>query len=241
MKPSLIPQLKKLVTIDSSIRKVMSEIEKASALIQEDVAALSGMQKRIETLLAEKKAAQQMVDSQELESKILREKEQKIRNDLEQIRSTKEYTSKEKELAHVSNERLLLDDVIIKVWHDLENAEKKIALEKPEYQSKHDALLEEKNKKEAELKLLTDQLAQYENDRQEASVHVPAEWLTKYSRMRLRVDDPIVSLSETHCSACYYTVPRQELANLKRDSLIICRNCYRFIYLPSQNSAESNT
>ena len=60
------------------------------------------------------------------------------------IKSHKEYFLKNKELLHVAEERQLLDDVIIKVWHDLELAEKKITTELPEYKIKQDALSAEK-------------------------------------------------------------------------------------------------
>ncbi len=240
MKQLLIPQLKKLVAIDTTIRSLLQQIEATTNLINEDQKALDGITQRITLLHDEKNQAKKQVNEQELASQTLRDEEIKIRAALDLLQSHKEYALKNKELLHVAEERQLLDDVIIKVWHDLELAEKKITTELPEYTLKKESLTAEKTKKETELTAQTEHLNQLEKERAEASAVVPEEWLTKYTRMRLRVDDPIVPISSTHCSACFYGVPRQEITNLKRDHLIICRNCYRFLYQPENEQPISN-
>jgi predicted nucleic acid-binding Zn-ribbon protein len=239
MKQLLIPQLKKLVAIDTTIRSLLEQIEKTTNLIDEYQKTLDGIAERITLLHEEKNQAKKRVNEQELASQTLRDQEIKIRAALEMIQSHKEYALKNKELIHVAEERQLLDDVIIKVWHDLELAEKKLSTELPEYTIKKESIIGEKTTKETELSALTQQLDELEKERIEASAVVPEEWLTKYTRMRLRVDDPIVPISNTHCSACFYGVPRQEITNLKRDHLIICRNCYRFLYQIDEEKAAS--
>ncbi len=240
MKQLLIPQLKKLVAIDTTIRSLLQQIEDRTKLIDEDQKTLDGIAQRIALLHEEKNQAKKHVNEQELASQTLRDQEIKIRAALDMIKSHKEYALKNKELLHVAEERQLLDDVIIKVWHDLELADKKINSELPEYTIKKEALITEKTTKETELVALTKELDQLEKERVEASAVVPEEWLTKYTRMRLRVDDPIVPIASTHCSACFYGIPRQEITNLKRDYLIICRNCYRFLYQPDQEQPVQN-
>ncbi|MBL4588233.1 hypothetical protein JKY79_02720 [Candidatus Babeliales bacterium] len=226
----LIPQLKKLVSIDTSIRALMQQMEKRANEIEETKKALVGASDQIDNLHQAKEAAKKTVNIEELESQSLRDQEISIRESLNNIKSTKEYELKNKELILVSDKRLLLDDVIIKVWHDLEGTEKKLAQDLPGYIEKHKTLVAEKIEREQSLSSLTEQLDELEKERIEASKVVPEKWLTKYTRMRLLVDDPIIPLSSTHCSACFYSIPRQEISNLKRDALIICRNCYRFIY-----------
>lgn len=230
MKHLLVPQLKKLVSIDTSIRSLMKQIETTTKVIDDTDKALKGAEKQIELLHQEKNDAKKKVSVQEIESQFLQDQEVAIREHLNAIKSTKEYELKNKELINVSKKRLLLDDVIIKVWHDLDIAETKLKTTLPEYITKKDTLTEEKIELGQTLNSLTEQLGNFEKERVEASKVVPENWLAKYTRMRLLVDDPIVPVSSTHCSACFYGIPRQEISNLKRDALIICRNCYRFLH-----------
>ncbi len=64
--------------------------------------------------------------------------------------------------------------------------------------------------------------------------NVPAEWLEKYASMRSRVPDPVVPVINGHCSACVYKVSDQDMLMLSRNKLLQCKDCYRFLYLPSK-------
>lgn len=240
MVSALVPQLKKLVTIDNEIRRLMEKIERATTLINEDSLAIAGVQKQLKELNDAYLRARKDVDLQELESKVLRDREVACRAALDQVKSQKEYAPMMRELEGITRERSAHDDLIIKVWHHLELAEKRLASEKIIIEERIKTLNEEKATKEAELAQLTAQLDAHEQERQTAAVGVPEEWLTKYLRMRLRVADPIVHVNGTCCSVCYYMIAHQEMTRLKAGALLICRNCYRFLYLDLAEVTEAN-
>ena len=91
-------------------------------------------------------------------------------------------------------------------------------------------LLVDLKKKEKEL----------EKKRSEAVKLVPKEWLCKYERMKHMVSDPIVPVISESCSACYYAVLRQDMYKLKKSGVLLCRNCYRFLYYDQEEENESN-
>jgi predicted nucleic acid-binding Zn-ribbon protein len=70
---------------------------------------------------------------------------------------------------------------------------------------------------------------------------VPQEWLTKYQRMRAKVADPLVPVMNTSCSACFYSIPPQDLNRLKKNALLLCRSCYRLLYYDKEEEKDSES
>ena len=60
---------------------------------------------------------------------------------------------------------------------------------------------------------------------------VPAELLDNYEHMRGLVINPVVPVVHNSCSACFYPVPAQDLAILKKGKLLPCKSCYRILYI----------
>ena len=60
---------------------------------------------------------------------------------------------------------------------------------------------------------------------------IPEEWIEKYERMRNSVPDPVASIEDQVCKACFYTATNQEIELLKRKKLLQCKGCYRFLYI----------
>ena len=52
--------------------------------------------------------------------------------------------------------------------------------------------------------------------------------------MRERVSDPVVPILQGGCSACFYKTPEQDLILLKRNKLLQCKNCYRFLFFEKE-------
>ena len=70
---------------------------------------------------------------------------------------------------------------------------------------------------------------------------IPEEWLEKYSIMRTRVPNPIVSVKNGSCSACFHALTQQDMLNLQRRKLLQCRDCYRFLYIESPHVTQQQS
>jgi predicted nucleic acid-binding Zn-ribbon protein len=55
------------------------------------------------------------------------------------------------------------------------------------------------------------------------------------------MQDPIVPVHGTSCSSCFYTIIKQDYANLKKVGMLPCRNCYRLLYLDTDTNTDINT
>src|SRR5260221_635295 len=77
---------------------------------------------------------------------------------------------------------------------------------------------------------LQQKLNALQQDRPAKEQLVPQEWLDKYASMRSKVENPVVPVAGDSCSACYYMISAPDLQALRRQKLVQCKDCYRFLY-----------
>ncbi|MBD3231773.1 hypothetical protein GF322_03870 [Candidatus Dependentiae bacterium] len=237
---SLWKNLKRLVDVDLKIKKLDTEIIKTEKIVTRDQDKIPKFnQEKIfleEQLLQKKKK----VNEQEITAKDLREKESHKKEILDSVSNQKEYKAIEKELKNLTHQRMHADDMLVQAWHELEEFEKKLKKQKDNIKNKIIQLQEGMQIQESNLKDLFEQKNELVKKRHEAVKDIPIEWLTKYDRMKDKVSDPIVSIINSSCSACYYPVLTKDLYKLKKSGVLPCRNCYRFLYYDEQEEKDNN-
>ncbi len=236
---SLWKNLKTLVDFDKQLDTVKKEIEKTETILEKDKHAIPKLENYVEECKQKWHAEKKNADLQELDAKELAEKEKEKKKILDTISSQKEYQALEKEIKTLSQQVMRCDDLLVKAWHQLETSKKKFEEEK---EAKEKQILQLKEGLEVQKKALQDLKTKKEDvsqKRDSATKVVPAEWFVKYERMKDKVENPIVPLMGTSCSACYYSALRQDLQKLKKGGLVPCRNCYRFLYYDIEEEKEA--
>jgi predicted nucleic acid-binding Zn-ribbon protein len=222
----------KINTLQASINKIDKEREQRA---QGDLA-----HKNILSISREKvHAAKKEVDAQELEMKILDEKEREKKNNLERIANYKEYQSLKAEVDAVKTAQHNLEEGLIGAWNRLDLAKKEYEVAQQTYQNQHaeyeQAIAQDLSSIEQKRQEIQELLTQ----RVEKEKSVPAEWLEKYAIMRTRTTDPVVPVIKGSCSACFLTVSHQDMQALERHKLIQCKDCFRLLYLPDGMQQQS--
>lgn len=87
--------------------------------------------------------------------------------------------------------------------------------------------------KDEHIARLLNELAERHTMRKPLEKGVPEEWLERYAMMRSRVSDPVVPVKDGLCSACFHQILAQDMILLRRNKLLQCKECYRFLYLES--------
>ncbi len=236
---SLWKNLKSLVTLDKQIENLKEEIDRTEKIIEKDKKNFPKLEEQLEKSKQNYLTEKKNVTQHELNAKELKDKETEKKDLLEKISNPKEYKATEKELKSLSQKLLEQDDLLIKVWHQLEQTEKKFEKDKKE---KEEQIQQLKEGFEVQIKLLGDLQAKKSElikKRNDATKNIPQNWLDKYENMRHKVADPIVPVLGSSCSACYYAILRQDLAKLKKAGVLPCRNCYRFLYYDEEEEKES--
>ncbi len=238
---SLWKQLKNLVDCDKKTTMLAEEIKDLGKLIQQDLQALEQQAKTYaaqKTLLLDKQKA---IHAAELQVNTLKDKEQHKRKQLETAKDQKIYKGLEKEIHSCNTERNELEERLMQWWHDIEILKSATETAKQTHEDQTQRLENDITHKKTTLASCEAALQESVATRINVIKDVPAEWLTRYERMRHSVNDPIVSTVHGSCSACYYAVPFQDLSKLKQGELTICRNCYRFLYYDDQAGQNAST
>lgn len=219
-----------LISLDQDIRTVHREIiqiqqstEKYLAEKQEVVGRLDQFKQHVHEL-------RKMVDTQELEMKELDQQEKAQKDRLDSVGNVKEHQALKKEIERFKREQHEAEVTLMSIWNKLEIAQKELT----EQQTAYDAKIEELHKiihdQQEKITGLQQQLVEKKNERPTRESGIPQDWLDKYSHMRMQVENPVVPVERGGCSACFYTIPDQELLRLNRRALVQCKGCFRLLY-----------
>jgi len=229
-KKALWQHIKELIDCDNTISSLENEIARSKQIVADNTNQINQLTHNISDKKERIFDAKKNVDLQELQIKTYKAKEDEKEGKLNTIVDPKAYKALEKELEMINFKRVQLEDEVLDLQEALTNNEKTFTEEIAAAEEKiktlqHENQLKEENKIDLQKKL---DIAL--NDRSQVTPTVPAEWLSTYERMKQNVKDPIVPVQNSLCSACFYNILYQDLVKLKKSHVLLCRNCYRFLY-----------
>lgn len=226
-----------LVNFDQNVAQIDRDIKTH----QEHITQLEDKKKEIDLSIAEAKKAlydiRKDVDTYELEMGGLdeREKEEKIK--LDKVSNLKEYNSIKNEIDVLQHTRQEKEKAVLQAWNDLENAQARLDGMLQESKQQLGDVEQQITQQQKEQKILQDKLEELMPQRAEKEKKVPEKWLEKYTLMRARVTNPVVSLNNDHCSVCSLTLAQPEIMKAQKGALLQCKGCFRLLYVPQQESA----
>jgi len=207
----------KILDLNKELNLITSELEKFESLV---------------------KNAQKLVDEAELSSRELSDNEKAKKKLLDSVENNKEYSAIKKEISNLKELQHKNEMHVVSAWNKLEAAKHNFNKQKTELDQKvsdlEKAILDSSNSK----KEIEKELSSFESDRKNKETDLPEEWLNKYSIMRTRVQNPVVPVSNSSCTACFYDINQQDLSSLTNNKLIECRGCFRFLYLKEEEEKQ---
>jgi len=220
-----------LISLDQQIRTTHQRI---ASLKTETELHLSEKQKIVDRLEQFKQHVHDLkkaVHEQELAIKELDTVEKHKKDQLENLKSAKEYQPLKKEIDRLKQEQHDAESSLMTTWNKLEGAQKELNEQTAQYSSKIEELHTAIAQQHDETEKLQAELTQKKSERPAKEPGIPQEWLDKYSHMKMQVEDPVVPLLDDSCSACYYNLPNQEIIRLKRRAIVQCKGCFRLLYM----------
>ena len=172
------------------------------------------------------------VDEQELEMRVLDQREKDKKKQLENLADYKDYQGLKSEVESLQHLQVDQEQRVLDAWNALENAQN--ALQKKQNESEQQLVAIHTQMRELgdKRKSLDDECAALINQRAEMEKDVPEEWLEKYTLMRARVADPVVAIFHQSCSGCSQMITSQEMMRAQRGALVQCQKCFRLLYAP---------
>lgn len=156
----------------------------------------------------------------------------KNQNQLFQIKTNQEYSAMQREIESKKADKSVLEEDIINILDEIENAEKALADSKKVYQ-------EEKSKIEAEKKEVEQKKGQIQEEqkkiqaaRNELVKNIDKELLGKYEKILQGKDGlALVPVEGNACGGCNMNLPPQVVNEVcLRKTVVICGNCSRILY-----------
>jgi predicted nucleic acid-binding Zn-ribbon protein len=175
------------------------------------------------------------------------EKEDKLKKGIENIKKTKdrqhevktnkEYQAILKEIETVEKKNSEIEDEIISVLEEIDNAQAVLKAKKRDYNTYKSQYEEEKKKIEEEISHLDVDLSDYQQKGNNIRKQIRSELLKKYETIKsARNSLAVVSVWREVCGGCYMNIPPQLYIELQRATdLISCPNCNRIIYWYNQD------
>jgi len=227
-----------LITFDQSLCKtektidnLRSEIEYLNDILQTLLSDVAVKKEHVHTL-------RKMVDAKELEMKSLDEQEKVVRVKLSSVSNEKEYQALKNEANSLKKQQHDYEETLIEVWNTFETAQKEFEKKDQEITTKKDEVEKQLQEKQKEMEISQKSLDGSMQERSAKEKNVPEEWLEKYGRMRNSVTNPVVAVLGGSCGVCFYKIPDQDALLIKRQKLIQCKGCYRFLYGQQEEEAS---
>jgi predicted nucleic acid-binding Zn-ribbon protein len=172
------------------------------------------------------------VDEQELEMKVLDQKEKDKKKHLEHLADYKDYQAIKSEMESIQRLQVEQETNVLAAWNQLENAELSLQKKTNEQVQLLETIherMKEMGQKRADLDSTCAELIAQRTTIEE---NVPAEWLEKYIMMRARVADPVVAIFHQGCGVCSQMITSQDMVRARHGALVQCQTCFRLLYAP---------
>jgi predicted nucleic acid-binding Zn-ribbon protein len=221
-----------LVTFDQKIQS----LENQKIALQNEISAVKQQENEslrdIEDMRNRIFQSKKRVDEQELEMKVLDQKEKDKKKHLENLADYKDYQAIKSEIEHIQRLQYEQEKNVLDAWHQLENAQQSLDKKTITHTQQLEAFHQRIKELAQKYTDLDNELAGLIAQREAMQEDVPAEWLEKYIMMRARVSDPVVEIFHNSCGVCSQMITAQDMVKARRGGLIQCQTCYRLLYAP---------
>ena len=203
---------------------------------------LDAMKANMQQLVAQQRAIQMEVDAAELDVKTAQQKINKLKGQLQEIKTNKEYQAVQNEIKFAGIEQQRAEDKELAAMDKLENKQAEILQIKGEMQKVEADLnlaREEVDRQAAGLQVEIDRA---ERGRQDIARELPTDFVATFDRLAAKYkDEAMVAVAVEQegadvmysCGGCYMQLTQNLYLKIlgKSDEIIICPSCGRLLYL----------
>ena len=230
---SQIDILIKLQGIDTQIyrlndekRKKPQALAQLKADFQNETAGLKYAEGKFTALQLKKKEKEGALKSKE-------DNIGKLRSQLYQIKTNKEYSAMQHEIEGHKADKSLMEDEILLLMEEIDKARTQIAKEKEILAEKEANLKEREKQVGLELQEIEKTLQGLKAQREAVIPDVGKDVLKKYEKILYSKGGLALAQVVNHaCQGCYMSLPPQVINEIRmKEKFIICENCTRFLYI----------
>lgn len=227
-----VVQVVDLQNLDLEISRLQREVQK----IPREIADLE--QQLHSSRLAWDQARERLADLDQLRRRKERELEEvtaeqrKRQGRLFEIKTNQEYTAVLKEIEGLKGRRSKLEDEILELFDQIEEAQGAVRSEEALFQEREKTFEEQRTAKEEELVRFQGELSRLQGERRRHTDRVEPGLLQTYERLvRSRGGVAVALVKDGSCLGCHVALTPQTYNELRKgEVLITCANCQRILY-----------
>jgi predicted nucleic acid-binding Zn-ribbon protein len=228
-----IKLLVELQGLDTQIFKLEEELEAIPLKIKDmedhfkdKSANLKSLEDGVKSLQVKRKEKEGELQSKE-------EAVKKFQSQMYQVKTNKEYSAFQEEIARAKADSSLIEEDILKIFDLVDVENKKIAQEKDFLKKEEVALGEDKKRLDQAVIRFKAELETLKVQRSALAAKVDHSVLPKYDRIIASKNSlGVVPVVGDSCQGCFRVMPPQVINEIKmKSSLVFCENCARILYI----------
>jgi uncharacterized protein len=234
-KPNLEEQIKLLVELQGldthifrfqgELGRIPEDIKKIEEEFKQVTADLKKAEDDMKTLQLKRKEKEMDLESKEGNIR-------KLQTQLFQLKTNKEYSTMQEEIARIKADNSLIEEDIIKILDQMDVQNQEIKKEKDLLKAEEAKFNQMKKDKADEAKKLETELAGVKAQRLVLTEKIDKKILSKYDKIIHNRDGlAVVPVVNDSCQGCFQILPPQviNLVKMKAD-VVLCENCSRILY-----------
>ncbi len=231
--------LRRLQSIDTQLKRLEGDklyrsydVQKKQNHIQQKKAELSKVSENIKTF-------QKSVSIKELDLKSIEAEINKLRVQMNQVKTNKEYSAIKTEIGGKEADKSVLEDEILSMMSKNEEMQQRQRSLEKEIEHEQSELKELQKHVEADLKTLENEIAELKKKHNEYASKLDSDALQQYLRLVSHKDAvAVVGVVNRVCQGCFMSVTAQILNQLMSGKdLTFCHSCGRILYLGNDKEA----
>jgi predicted nucleic acid-binding Zn-ribbon protein len=211
---------------EKDLFEMPEDLKKLDDMFKSKMTNLKALEESLKLLVVKRKDRENDLESKEGSIK-------KLQSQLYQLKTNKEYTTMQEEIARIKADNSLIEEDIIRIFDQIDAENGKIAKEKEFLKGEEVKLNEEKRKVEEETKKLSAEVGALKSQRGALAEKIDKAVLTKYDRILKGKDGlAVVPVIGGSCQGCFRILPSQVIHEIKmKKDLVVCESCARILYI----------
>ena len=237
--PTPIEQLKQLQLVDAQLFALRRQAQEKPRELEESRQKLAAQEARLKDADARVKLIQLAQKEKEGELASREANVRKLQGQLFQLKTNKEYSTMQHEIATLKADNSLIEEAILKYFDEIESANSGKHEEQKQTAALQEAFKVEEKRVQEELLGITQRISQLEAERKQLTPGVPIPALEIYERILVsRNGMALAPLAKESCGGCHRRLPPQVWNEVVINTkLVTCENCNRILFAPDGGSS----
>lgn len=238
-----IPFLLEIQVLDREILQASTRKRELPARLK----SLKGQMASLTAVLTEKKDQLKHVTASRKNLEVSLEAKQQQRQQLEVklmgVRTNQEYKALEKEIFGLKADAGAVEDQILQNMMDGEQKQEEIKSTEEEISQLQAQISAKENEISKELVTIDQRLKEMKENRTQTTGNVSPSVLARYEKIAQKLPGrAVVAVEDRACQGCHMALTPQVYNDVhKDDTLILCENCSRILYLPEEESSSEDS